>query len=94
VIGVGPVQLPAVAVSVDPANALPETAGARVLTGDAPVTGGVAAELADTDPPALVAVTTTMIVSPTSLGASEYVELAAPPMLKQPLAPVPQSCHW
>jgi hypothetical protein len=56
------------------------------------VTGPTCELVAELDPPALVAVTTTSILSPTSVDVSVYVELVAPPMLLHPL--LVQSCHW
>jgi hypothetical protein len=66
-----PVQLPLLVLSVWPCTAWPLTTGAAVTVGAA---GGAAvtveAELADADPPLLVAVTTERIVLPTSLAWS------------------------
>ena len=60
--------------SVCPCWGVPLTTGAEVLLGgdgfDAAVTTPVAPELADAEPPALVAVTTTTMVSPTSLAVN------------------------
>jgi hypothetical protein len=47
------------------------------------VTVAVAAEVAEPEPPAFVAVRTTSIVSPTSDAWSKYAELVAPLMFEQ-----------
>jgi hypothetical protein len=65
-----PFQLPLLVLSVWPWTAWPLTTGAAVLVGAAgggAATIDVAAESADPDPPALVAVTSERIVLPTSL---------------------------
>ena len=80
------------AVSVCPCCGVPLIPGAVVLDGGGGVTGPTGELVAELEPPALVAVTTMSILSPTSLEASLYVELVAPAMsLHDP--PV-QSCHW
>jgi hypothetical protein len=61
------------AVSVWPSRRLPDTVGAAVLAGGVPVTGAVAAEVADATPSGFVAVTTTRIAAPTSAAISVYV---------------------
>ena len=70
VIGVVPVHLPSIAVSVAPSSAVPEIDGSAVLTGAAGSTAAVAALVADTVPAMLAAVTTTRIVAPTSAPVS------------------------
>ena len=56
-------------------------AGAAVLAGlGGAVTVAVLADVADAEPPALVAVTTTSTVSPTSAATSVYAEPVAPLM--------------
>ena len=63
-------------------------------TGGSTATVAVAAEMASPDPPAFVAVTTTLRVSPTSLEASTRV-LPVAPLIAEQLAPdVLQSSHW
>ena len=61
-----PVQVPGSAVSVPPSAGVPVTLGGTVLTGGSAVTGSVGAEASSTEPPALVAVTTTTIAWPAS----------------------------
>jgi hypothetical protein len=56
------------------------------------VTGPTCELCAEPEPSALVAVTTTSMLSPTSVDVSVYVELVAPPMLLHPL--LVQSRHW
>jgi hypothetical protein len=60
------VQVPLLEVNVFPCWAVPVIAGAAVFEGCGGLTVAVLAEVADADPPALAAVTTTSIVSPTS----------------------------
>ena len=60
---------------------------------DAAPTTGLAAEVAAVAPPALLAVTTTRSVWPTSLAASLWVDAVAPPMLEQCWPEGLQSCH-
>ena len=57
------------------------------------MTTAVCAELAELDPPALLAVTTERIVSPTSLLASVYVLAEALPIFTQPAPDALQSSH-
>jgi hypothetical protein len=59
-----------------------------------PCTVAVAVEVPLADPPELLAVTVTAIVSPASQGGTAYELLVAPLMLQQ-FAPVgSQFCHW
>jgi hypothetical protein len=67
-----------------------DTCAVPLITGTAVFTGGggggawttpVTAEVATPEPPALLAVTTTSIVCPTSLDATVYVLELAPEML-------------
>jgi hypothetical protein len=60
-------QLPFVAVSVSPCPALPEITGSALFAGAGGSTTAVGIEVALADPPALLAVTVTSIVLPTSL---------------------------
>jgi hypothetical protein len=95
VIGVIPVQIPSVVVSVCPLTALPDTTGGDVLAGGAgaETTTGVAAESAELDETVLVAVTRTRIVEPTSTATSVYDDSVAPGMSTQPAPPVSQRRH-
>jgi hypothetical protein len=80
--------------SVRPSCAVPLIAGAVVFDGPDILTGEVAAELADDEPPAFVAVTAERIVLPTSLLVSVY-ELPVAPEIPTQLPPDElQSCHW
>ncbi len=85
------VQVPWLAVSVEPTVALPLIPGAAVLIGGPPTTA-VAAELAEFDPAELVAVTTTASVVPMSLVVTEYVELVSE-LLVQFAPAESQVCH-
>ena len=66
-----PDQLPGSAVSVEPSSAVPEIEGAVVLEGASASTSSLAADVAESEPPSLEAVTTTRTVEPTSAGTSE-----------------------
>ena len=68
-IGVVPVQVPAVAVSVIPTRGVPVTVGAAVFTGGAAVTA-TWVELAVAGPTLFVAVTVTRTLVPMSAGVS------------------------
>jgi hypothetical protein len=90
-----PVQSPTDAVSVCPSRGVPEIAGSATFAGaaTAAVTTVVGCELAAAEPPALVAVTTTRRVLPTSEACNTYVASVAPAMSRQ-LAPLAsQSRH-
>jgi hypothetical protein len=60
--GVEPLQVPSVAVSVSPCSAVPPIVGSAVLTGGVAVTVEVCALNAEAAPPALTAVTVTRMV--------------------------------
>ena len=62
--------MPFDALNVCPSTVEPLTAGATVFAGGGGVTVAVAAEVAGVEPPALLAVTTTRSVCPTSPAAS------------------------
>ena len=92
-----PVQVPLVVLRVWPWTVEPLIAGSALLVG---ALGGVAAattavgpEVAEPEPPALVAVTTARMVLPTSLADSVYVEPEAPLMVVQLPPELLQSCH-
>jgi len=72
------VHVPVDAVRVSPTCAVPEMDGAAVFAGAPEATGPTEALVAVVDPPELVAVTVTVIVSPTSLDTSVYVDDVAP----------------
>src|SRR5215210_6367580 len=81
-----PVHVPSAAVSVWPSCGMPLIVGGEVLLGAAPgaaCTIAVATEVALLEPAALLAVTTTRIVMPTSAAPSTYVWLVPPPMSAQ-----------
>ena len=62
---------------------MPEIVGGTVLTGGVGATTPLAAEVADAEPPAFVAVTTERSVWPTSAATSVYVLDVAPAMSAQ-----------
>jgi hypothetical protein len=64
------VHVPVDAVSTFPTHAVPEIVGSAVFAGAPEVTGPTEPLVADADPRELVAVTVTVIVSPTSLDIS------------------------
>src|SRR5262245_40030417 len=87
------VHSPVFAVSVCPSRASPVTAGAVVLAGAAGSTSGLAAERALVVPPALLALTRTRMVEPTSSWSSVYV-LSSSLASGTQLEPDPsQRCH-
>ncbi len=92
IVGV-PVQEPTLAVSVSPILVMPLMLGSSVFFGSAPI-ALVAADVADVDPPPLVAVTITRTVSPTSVEMSPRTASVAPLMLLQASPLALQSCHW
>ncbi len=61
-----PLQVPVLADRIWPVVVVPVIAGAVALVGAGGVTTAVAADVEFADPPELVAVTTTLTVSPTS----------------------------
>jgi hypothetical protein len=73
-----PVQVPVDAVRVLPTCGVPEMAGSTVFTGAPDVTGPTELLVAFADPPELVAVTETVIESPSWLTISLYVDDVAP----------------
>jgi hypothetical protein len=79
---------------VAPSCAVPAKVGAAVLAGAAGSTASVAALSAAVAPAALVAVTTTRTVWPTSAGESAYVEPVAPVTSTQPAPSASQRRHW
>ena len=93
IVGV-PVHVPVPPVSVWPSVVVPVTAGRTVLTGGAAVTVALAADVAGVLPTLSVAVTTTLIAEPTSVGVSRYVELVAPAMSAQLAPAASQRRHW
>jgi hypothetical protein len=94
VIGVVPDQVPLPDVSTEPTEALPEMVGAVVFTGAPPVTTAVAADSAVAEPSALVAVTATRIVDPTSAETSAYELFVAPVIAAQEAPTLLQRLHW
>ena len=80
-------------VSVSPWTAVPVICGALVLLGGAGEIDPVELEVAEAEPPELLAVTVTSIAEPTSELCSVYVLLVAPLMLVHWLLPL-QSRHW
>src|SRR6185295_12118152 len=83
---------PVEAVSVWLYCAVPVIAGSAVFVGAASaVTTAVCADVAEAEPTALVAVTTTRSVRPTSLAFTTYVEEVAPPIGEHVAV---QLCHW
>ena len=78
-----PLHVPDVAVSVSARRAVPDTTGETVLTGPAAVTVAVGLLVWLALPSALVAVTSTRTVAPTSATVSTYVAPVAPAMLTQ-----------
>ena len=81
-----PDQLPFVVLKVCPSSGVPEIDGAPVFDGASASTASLAAEVAESLPPPLVAVMTTRMVEPTSAPTSSYVEPVAAGMSTQ-LAP-------
>jgi hypothetical protein len=67
---------------------VPEITGKAVFTGAPFVTGPTEALVAGVEPLELVAVTVTVIVSPTWLAISVYVDAVAPEIA------VPFAFHW
>ena len=65
-----PVQVPSVAVSVEPSSRAPETVGTAVLTGGAASAVGVWVEPLTTLPASLLAVTTTWMTWSMSPGTT------------------------
>ena len=65
-----PVQVPGSAVSVAPSSSVPETVGTTLLAGGSASAVAVGAAAVGTLPPALVAVTTTVMTWPMSPGVS------------------------
>jgi hypothetical protein len=89
-----PAHVPVDAVNVWPSVVVPVIVGRAVLTGAAAATTVVADDVLHVDPPLLVAVTSTLNVSPTNPEVIANVEPVAPLMFAQ-LLPVPlQLCHW
>ena len=94
-IGAVPVQAPVDAVSVCPSVAVPEIVGGAVFAGGAAAaTWAVCADSAVLEPAALVAVTSTRTVVPTSAEPSVYVDAVAPPMSLHDEPPASQLRHW
>jgi malate dehydrogenase (oxaloacetate-decarboxylating) len=92
--GVGD-QLPFETVSVWPTTAEPLTDGRTEFVGPfAPLTGSVAAEVADALPSALAAVTVTRRAWPTSALPTEYVCEVAPLMSPHERPSDAHRCHW
>src|SRR3954462_10430018 len=85
IVGV-PVHVPSTAVSVLASVGVPRIVGSDWLTGSVGATTAVCTDVAFAGPATLVAVTTTRIVLPTSVGVSASVLLVAPAMSAQ-LAP-------
>ena len=79
-----------------PTCAVPEIVGGEVFAGGAPAdcTTAVAAEKSLTLPAALVAVTRTRIVVPTSPVVTAYVDTVAPAIGPQSVPVGAQVCHW
>jgi hypothetical protein len=94
VIGVLPVQVPVVALSVWPFWGVPVTIGDEVSAGGTAWTGAVGEEVACWLPPALDAVTSTSSVPPTSAVTIVYVAEVAPVMLAQFAPFESQRFHW
>src|SRR5581483_3949960 len=88
-------QAPFVTVSVLPGMVLPEIAGLTVLVGPfaEPMTS-VGSDVADAEPSAFFAVTTTRIVWWTDVDVSVYVWLVAPTMSPHAVPSVAQRRHW
>jgi hypothetical protein len=94
VIGVVPLQLPLVAMSVWPSWGVPDTVGGEVSAGGVGWTTGVGDDVAGALPALFDAVTTTSSVPATSALATVYVGAVATAMSAQ-LAPFEsQRCHW
>ena len=93
VIGGVPVQVPTCPVSVWPAFAVPVIDGALVLVGGRETTVAVCADVAVALPKLPVAVTTTWIFFPTSVGVSTYVVPVALGMSVQTFAGTVHRCH-
>ena len=97
VIGVVPVHVPVVAVSVEPWVAKPEIVGSAEFTGtpEPPdeVTTAVALELALVEPLEFVAVTLTRRVEPTSPLSTSRVVPVSPEIEAQFDPPALQRCH-
>ncbi|HEV3095356.1 MAG TPA: hypothetical protein VGY30_12715 [Solirubrobacteraceae bacterium] len=66
----------------------------KLALGGSAVTGPTLVLVADALPAALVAVTVTRIVWPTSLNPSVYAEPVAPSLFEQFVPELSQSCHW
>src|SRR5215211_2458205 len=88
-----PDHAPLSAVNVCSSCAVPPIVGNAVLTGAAPATTAVAAEVALLEPAVLLAVTATRRVRPTSALVSAYVVLVAPAMSVHPLPALSQRRH-
>src|SRR2546425_907721 len=89
------VHVPWCSVSVWPCWAVPLIVGGEVLVGTGGTTTAVAAEVAGAPGPvALLAVSCTLIVWPTSPGAGVYVCAVAPEIAAQLLPAVSHCCHW
>src|SRR4051812_47625731 len=89
-----PVHVPRSSVSVSPSRAVPPMVGATVLAGATGSTRPAAPDVAAVDPAALVAVTITRVVVPTSAGVSRYVAAVAPATSVQFAPAVSQRRHW
>ena len=81
-------------VRVWPSSGVPEITGAAVFAGACASTSSVAAEAAESEPPSLLAVTSTRIVEPTSGPTSSYVGAVAPTMSTQFAPAASQRRHW
>jgi hypothetical protein len=86
--------VPTAPVSICPSFTVPAIEGATVFAGASAATFALAAELAEAEPAALLAVTLTRMVSPTSPAARVYVGPVAPTPFSQLPPLVLQSCHW
>ena len=87
-----PVHAPAEAVSVEPRIAVPAIEGRPVFDGNVAMSA-VAADVALAVPAALVAVTRTRSVPPTSAACRTYVAAVAPAMSTQFEPAASQRCH-
>ena len=88
-----PLQVPSPAVSVWPAPAVPEIAGATTETGGAASIGPTVVDGTEVCSP-LSPVTITRTVEPTSSEPSVYVASVAPEMSTQLAPAASQRCHW